>query len=443
MSKSDKQHNPKRILSSGFTLAVIVGGIIGLGILRTPGEVATVVTDPWLFVSLWMLGGLFVLLSTTVVAELVGMTPRSGGTYPLVRRAYGPYPGFVIGWVDWLTFVADIAFKAVVTTEFATLLIPALSQWQKPLAIAISSVFAALQLKGIALGAKIQQFVAAALALIVIGFTVALVLAETSPTISASSVPLAATGIGAWSLVFASIIYTYDGWYYAAYFSGEIKGGSGAVARACIKGTVIVILLYVFLVAALAWKVPLASLAGKELALASALEMVISPLASSLVLVAAIIMLLGYQNLLYMATPRILQALAVDGLAIRRAAVISKCGNPIFAMIISWGLSIGLIMIGGFHFLLHLSVFFFLFLYVMLSAGVILLRSRQPEAPRPYRAWGHPWSTYICLLGWLLIALFQAVNELQAAVYAAIFIAVSWPVYRALVHFGSNNITKS
>ena len=83
MSKSDKQHNPKRILSSGFTLAVIVGGIIGLGILRTPGEVATVVTDPWLFVSLWMLGGLFVLLSTTVVAELVGMTPRSGGTYPL------------------------------------------------------------------------------------------------------------------------------------------------------------------------------------------------------------------------------------------------------------------------------------------------------------------------------------------------------------------------
>jgi len=443
LSKSDKQHNPKRILSSGFTLAVIVGGIIGLGILRTPGEVATVVTDPWLFVSLWMLGGLFVLLSTTVVAELVGMTPRSGGTYPLVRRAYGPYPGFVIGWVDWLTFVADIAFKAVVTTEFATLLIPALSQWQKPLAIAISSVFAALQLKGIALGAKIQQFVAAALALIVIGFTVALVLAETSPTISASSVPLAATGIGAWSLVFASIIYTYDGWYYAAYFSGEIKGGSGAVARACIKGTVIVILLYVFLVAALAWKVPLASLAGKELALASALEMVISPLASSLVLVAAIIMLLGYQNLLYMATPRILQALAVDGLAIRRAAVISKCGNPIFAMIISWGLSIGLIMIGGFHFLLHLSVFFFLFLYVMLSAGVILLRSRQPEAPRPYRAWGHPWSTYICLLGWLLIALFQAVNELQAAVYAAIFIAVSWPVYRALVHFGSNNITKS
>ncbi len=132
MSTSDTQHHPRRVLSSGFTLAVIVGGIIGLGILRTPGEVAAVVPDPLMFVSLWVLGGLFILLSAAVVAELVGMTPRSGGTYPLVRRAYGPFPGFVIGWIDWLTFVADIAFKAVVVTEFAALLIPATRQWQTP-----------------------------------------------------------------------------------------------------------------------------------------------------------------------------------------------------------------------------------------------------------------------------------------------------------------------
>jgi APA family basic amino acid/polyamine antiporter len=343
------------VLSSGFTYAVIIGGIIGLGILRTPGEVAAVVPDPLMFVSLWVFGGLFILLSAGVVAELVGMTPRSGGTYALVRRAYGPFPGFVIGWVDWMTFVADIAFKAVVVTEFAALLIPTAGQWKTPLAIMVSSVFAALQLRSVALSAKIQQIAAVALALIIVGFTLALVFAESAVSSGTALVPHAANGLGAWSLVIASIIYTYDGWYYAAYFSGEIKGGGGAVARACIKGTIVVIVLYVFLVAALAWKVPLASLAGNELALAGALEMVISPLASTVVLVAAIIMLLAYQNLLYMATPRILQALAVDGLAVRRAGEISKGGNPIFAVLLSWGLSVGLIMIGGFEFLLHLS----------------------------------------------------------------------------------------
>lgn len=309
---SDTQHHPTRMLGSGFTLAVIVGGTIGLGILRTPGEVAAVVPDPVMFVSLWVLSGLFILLSAVVVAELVGMTPRSGGTYALVRRAYGPFPGSVIGWVDWLTFVADIAFKAVVVTEFAALLIPAAGQWRTPLAIVVSSVFAALQLRGVALGAKIQEIAAAAIVLIIVGFTLALVFAESAVSGSATAVPHAVTGIGAWSLVVASAIYTYDGWTYAAYFSGEIKGGGGAVARACIKGTVIVMLLYVFLIAALAWKVPLTSLAGNELALAGALEMVVSPFASTVVLVTAIIMLLAHQNLLYMSTPRILQALAVD-----------------------------------------------------------------------------------------------------------------------------------
>jgi len=150
------------------------------------------------------------------------------------------------------------------------------------------------------------------------------------------------------------------------------------------------------------------------------------------------VMLLAHQNLLYMSTPRILQALAVDGLAVRRAGKISKGGNPIFAVLLTWGLSVGLIMIGGFRFLLHLSIFFFLFIYVVEIAGILILRSRQPDADRPYRAWGHPWSTYTCLVVWLLIALFQAVVEIEAAAYAAIMVAISWPVYRHLVRSRSN-----
>jgi len=442
LSTSNKQYYPKRILSSSFTMAVVIGGTIGLGILRTPGEVATVITDPLIFISLWVFGGLFSLLEAFVLAELIGMTPRSGGTYALIRHAYGPFPGFVIGWVDWLCFVGDIAFKAVVVTEFATLLYPAMRQWETPLAIIVSSVFAALQLRGIALGAKIQEIAAAALALIVVGFTLALVFAESAVSSGTALVPHAATGLGAWSLVFASIIYTYDGWDYPAYFGGEIKGGGGAVARSLIKGVVILSLLYVFLMAALAFKVPLASLAGKELALAGALEMVISPLASTIVLIVAIIILLAHQNLMYMSTPRILQALAVDGLAVRRAGEISKGGNPIFAVLLSWGFSVFLIIIGGFHFLLHLLTFFVLFITVILIAGVIILRWRQPDADRPYRAWGYPWSAYTCLFGCILLTLFEAVAQIHTAVYAALFAAVSWPVSRYLVRSGSNNTIK-
>ena len=430
----DEQNPLRRTLSRGFTLAVVIGGVIGLGILRTPGEVAAVVSDPLLFVSLWVLGGLFILLSMTVVAELMAMTPRSGGTYPLVRRAYGPFPGFVLGWVDWLSFVGDIALKAIVVTEFAAMLIPEVHQYQTPLAIMVSSAFAALQLRGLALSAKIQEVAAATMALIIIGFTLALLFAESPAIDQATSTPDAVSGLGAWSIMIASIIYTYDGWTNAAYFSGEIKGGGGAVARSSIKGVIVVIVLYVGLMSALAFRVPLTSLAGKELALADALGMVVSPTASTIVLVAAIVILLAYQNLLYLGTPRILQALAVDGLALGRAAKISRGGNPVFAVLLSWGLSVALIVlagfrIDGFHFLLHLSIFFYLFIYVFVIAGVIILRSRQPDADRPYRAWGHPWSTYICLFIWFGIGLLELVVEYETAAYAAIMVAIAWPVY--------------
>ena len=303
-----------------------------------------------------------------------------------------------------------------------------------PLSIMVSSVFAALQLRGIALGSKIQHFAAAAIALIIVGFTLALVLAGSETGSGATLIPQTAKGLGKWSLVIASLIYAYDGWLYAAYFSGEIKGGGKAVVRASIKGVIVVILLYVFLVSALAWKVPLNSLAGNELALASALEIVVSPLAATVVLVVAILMTLAHQNVLYMSTPRILQAMAVDGLAVRRAGRISKGGNPVFAVLISWGLSVGLIIIGGFEFLLHLSVFFHLFVYVLLIAGVIILRLRQPDADRPYRSWAHPWSTLLCLLGWIGLSLFQAISEIETAIYAAIMVLVSWPVYRLIIN---------
>jgi APA family basic amino acid/polyamine antiporter len=229
--------------------------------------------------------------------------------------------------------------------------------------------------------------------------------------------------------VIAAIIVTYDGWTWAAYFNGETKGGSGAVARACIKGVVLVICLYLLLMGALAFSVPLSSLAGSELALATALEMAVSPTAATLVIGLAILILLTHQNLLYLSAPRILQALAVDGLAIRQVGVVSHSGNPLAGVIISWAITVFLILIGGFNFLLHLVTFFYVSLYMVCIAGVMILRRTRPDAERPYRAWGHPWSTVLCLVVWGLIAAYQTYSALDTALYALAMVVFAWPIY--------------
>lgn len=422
----------KRVLPSRFVLAVTVGGVVGLGILRGPGEIAAVVPEPSLYLGLWLFGGLFVLLSTAVTAELVGMTPRSGGTYALIRHAYGPYAGFVIGWVDWLSFAGDIALKAVVIMEFVAILFPETAAWRTPLAVIVTTGFAAIQLRGISLGAVIQQIATAAIGLVVIGLSLVLFFVE-APVVAATNMMPANNGLNQWSLVIATIIFTYDGWLYASYFSGEIRGGAGAVARSCIKGMVVVIGLYMLLNVALVKSTGLAALAGSELALAHALELTTFPGAGSIVVVVAILILLSHQNLAYMGGPRILHALAEDGLAAQRAQGVGKGGNPVFAVLITWLVSVGLILVGGFEFLLLLSVFFFVPAYFVLIVGVLILRKREPDSERPYHAWGHPYSTIACLIGWTVITLFQAYAERETALYAVAMIAVSWPAYRYLV----------
>ena len=431
MGDSGTQRQSKRILGTGFSLAITVGGIIGLGILCTPGIIAEVTTDPFIFLLLWVVGGLFALLTANVVAELVGMTPRSGGSYALMRRAYGPFPGFVMGWVDCLCYVAEIALKAVAVTAFARQLIPEMAPWSTHIAITVSTVFALLQLRSVALSAKIQEFAATLMALIIVGFTVVLLFGK-SAVLDAPSAPTAVAGIRAWSLVIVAIIYTYEGWSGAAYFSGEIEGGSKVAARACIKSVLIIIPLYLLLAGALALKVPLASISGSEMALADALKIAVSPAAAATVLVAAIIMQLAHQNLLYMGAPRVLREMAMDGLAMKQAAEASEGRNPIFGVFVAWLPSIGLILIGGFDFLLHLTIFFYMFIYVALILGVITLRLKQPDADRPFRAWAHPWTTYLCLIMWLMIGLYDAYAEMRYTAYGVVMIAASWPVYRYL-----------
>ena len=373
---------------------------------------------------------MFVLLSTAVSAELLGMTPRSGGFYSLIRRAFGPYPGFVIGWLDWLSFAADIALKAVVIMEFVAILFPETAVWRTALSIIVTTVFAAIQLRGIALGAFVQEFATALIGLVVIGL--ALVLFFVAPVTGATNLMPANNALSDWSLVIATIIFTYDGWLYASYFSGEIKGGAGAAARSCIKGMIVVIVLYMLLNVALVKSVGLAALAGSDLALAHALELTISPAAGSIVVIAAVLILLTHQNLEYMGGPRILQALAVDGFVTQRAQKVGKGGNPVFAIVVTWLLSVGLIIAGGFEFLLLLSVFLFVPLYLALIVGVLILRKREPDVERPYRAWGHPYSTIVCLIGWTIVTLFQAYAERETALYAVAMVAVSWPVYQYL-----------
>lgn len=422
----------KRVLGGGFAVAAGVGTMIGLGILRTPGEIVTVFSDPWSYLALWIVVGLFCLMSVSVAAELVGMTPHSGGYYALVRRGIGSYPGFLIGWIDWLAFAPTIALKSTVLVEFLGLLFPSLQPWQKALAVGITTVFACLQMRGVAFAANVQNVGAAGTGLVIIGMAIALLLADPIVATQVVEPVLREPGLREYGMVVAAVIFAYDGWLTAAYFGGEIQGGGGVAARACVRGLALIFFLYVGLNAALAFSVPLSQLAGQELALAHALELAWGQGAALVVICAAILILFSHQNGNYMTAPRVLYSLSRDGYGARRAANVHERGNPVVAVLITWALAVTLILVGGIRFLLSLSTMFYVVLYIALMVGVFLLRRREPGSDRPYRAWGHPWTTILCIAGWTSVTVFLGVAAPESALSAIIMTAVSIPAYLVL-----------
>ena len=117
-----------RVVGVGFGLAVGIGGTIGAGILRTPGEVAAQLRSPWLVIAVWALGGVYAFFCTASVSELATMLPQEGGWYVYSRNAFGEYAGFVVGCCDWMMQTTAVAYLAVASGEFAAGLQPGLER---------------------------------------------------------------------------------------------------------------------------------------------------------------------------------------------------------------------------------------------------------------------------------------------------------------------------
>ena len=107
------------VLGVVFGLAVLVGNTIAAGILRTPGTIANHLQDFWPFIGVWLIGGVYALLGANALSELGTMIPRSGGQYVFVRRGIGEYPGFIVGWSDWMSTCGTTAAVALVVGEYS------------------------------------------------------------------------------------------------------------------------------------------------------------------------------------------------------------------------------------------------------------------------------------------------------------------------------------
>jgi len=431
-----------RVLGVGFGLAVTIGGTIGMGILRTPGEIATQLPTPTLYLGVWILGGVYALLGTVSVAELGAMIPRSGGWYVFVHRAMGNYPGFVVGWSDWLSTCGTLAVIAIVVGEYTTVLIPGLAGRDKSIALVVVLFFAALQWRGIRWGSFTQNLTSLLKTLI---FVVIAIAAFAFAGKSNAGTPLPAPHgfalFGALIIALQGVLYTYDGWYGVIYFGEEVRNPKRDVVRSMFGGVLMVIAIYLVVNLAYVYVLPMSRLAGENFAAGAVGKEIFGADGDKTIRVLAILSLLSTINAYTLTSPRILYAMSCDELFARRATRVNRGGTPTVALLISTVVALLFIFFRSFEQVLAALAFFFVANYAMAYISVIVLRRREPDLPRPYRAWGYPWTTGIVLLGSIAFlvgaVISDRVNHKRDSLFALAILAVSVPIY-LVVHLVSS-----
>ncbi|HEY7546165.1 MAG TPA: APC family permease, partial [Blastocatellia bacterium] len=233
-----------RILGVGFGLAVIIGNTIGAGILRTPGDVAAQLPDTWLFLGVWLVGGIYALLGAFSISELGVMIPRSGGQYVFAQYALGDYAGFIVGWSDWLSTCGTAAAVSIVIGEYLGDLVPVLSDRKVGIALAVVIIFAILQWRGIRWGSATQNITSLFKALAFIALIAACFILGGKTSTEIEPATIAAPTFLAVILALQAVIYTYDGWTGVIYFSEEVRDTARDIPRSLFGGVLAIIGIY-------------------------------------------------------------------------------------------------------------------------------------------------------------------------------------------------------
>ena len=423
-----------RVLGVGFGLAVIVGNTIGAGIFRAPGAIAEQLPHPALFLLVWLAGGLYALLGAISIAELGTMIPRSGGQYVFSRYALGEYAGFIVGWSDWISSCGSTAAVALLIGTFSGALFPALSGHAPAIAVAVAVLFALLQWRGIVWGSTIQNVTSLLKALAFLALIVAAFMLGGGGSLTTSrGDSFTVVTIAAIVISLQSVIYTYDGWTGVIYFSEEVRKPETDIPRALFVGVLTITAIYLLVNVALLYVLPMDQIAGKEFAAGEAANVIFGAYGDPVFRWLTIVSMLSGVNALHLIATRVLFAMSRDGLFTTKAATVNEGGTPNVALFLSALVAVLFIIFGQtFERVITVLAFFFVANYILSFVSLFVLRWREPEKPRPYRAWGYPVTPALALLSSLLFLAGAIYADQRNSVYALLLLAVSYPVFRLL-----------
>ncbi len=426
----------KRTLGLFDATSIVAGSMIGSGIFIVTTIMARDIGSVGWMLVLWILTGLITVFAALSYGELAGMMPNAGGQYVYIQRAYGRMISFLYGWTVFTVIQTGvIAAVAVAFAKFTAVFFPELNnvlfKFTKGFALTYAQLLAIFSIvfltfintRGLKNGKRVQLIFTSAklialFALIVLGLAVGLktdtlannfhdMWTASQTTINKGSVtviPLAGFALlGAMGATIINSLFSSDAWNNVTFIASEIKDPKKNIPRSLFLGTLIVTIIYILANLAYLALLPLhgsneaTTIVGKGIMFAT--EDRVGTAASSMIfgeiavyLMAGLIMIstFGCNNGLILSGSRLFYAMSNDKLFFRKAGVLNSNQVPSTALWLQCIWACVLCVSGKYGDLLMYSTFASLIFYILTIAGIFILRKKEPETERPYKAFGYP-----------------------------------------------------
>jgi APA family basic amino acid/polyamine antiporter len=437
---------PRLIPTLGLFSAtmLVAGGVIGSGIFRKPGIMAAQVGSPELLLAVWLLGGIISLMGTLSNAELASMMPETGGQYLYLQRAYGPFVAFLYGWALFAVIQSgSIAALTYVFAEHTTRLIalpdapeslarlvfhlPLIGDIAlfkdlgiKILAGSIISILTIVNYLGVRFGGVVQNIFSIAKLGAMLALAVAVVVtpgAGSFTNLTTSSQTVHPKGLALWAAIAAALqgaFWAYDGWHKITYIGGELKSPKRDLPRSLILGILIVTAMYLLMSAAYSFVLPIDEMMRSKLVAADVAERCLRG-GGKFIALAVMLSTFGAANAVILTSARVYYQMGNDAVApkfLGRAH--PRYHTPAPSLLVQAIWSILLLFSGTFDTLTDTLIFVSWFFYIANALAVIILRRREPNAPRPFKVPLYPFIPLIFIAFGLVYLVLTLGNDIAA-----------------------------
>ncbi len=470
---------------SGFVKAMtltdatmlVAGSMIGSGIFIVSADIARTVGSPFWLILAWVLTAVITVLGALSYGELAAMYPRAGGQYVFLREAFGPLTAFLYGWTLFIVIqTGTIAAVAVAFGKFMGVLWPSITpdmySWFPTFSVATPGgtidfglspqrlvglvsvwVLTAINIRGIREGKFVQTTLttvkcAALLLLIVLGFTIGknpeAIAANFGPGNFNPPVGLTGAFVLAFGTAMVGSLFSSDAWNNVTFAAAEVKDPKRNLPLALALGTGSVCLLYIIANFSYLNVLPLIGTpdgatvilrgiqhATQDRVGTAAAEIIFGPSGVTLMASAILISTFGCNNGLILAGARVYYVMARDNLFFKKAAKMSRRDVPSHALICQAVWTSILCLTGTYGQLLDYVIFAVLIFYAATTIGLFVLRRKEPNLERPYRAFGYPVlpALYIVLASSVAVILILAEKTRAQSLSGLVIVLLGIPIY--------------